>query len=229
MKDFAMFLLTNDDGFDAPGIQALWTVIAGDGTIVAPDRQWSGCGHTVTTTQAVAVQERSKQQFSTSGSPADCVRLGLKHLYPTTQVVLSGINAGGNLGSDVYMSGTVAAVREAALQGIPGIAISQYKKAGCDINWEQAAKMAAMTIANLLARPLAAGEFWNVNLPHVESSDRDPQLVFCTPCRQPLPIDFHVEGNLYHYSGRYTDRQRDAGADTEVCFGGDISVTQLRV
>ena len=221
------FLLTNDDGIDAPGLQALWAVIQGDGAIVAPDRQWSGCGHT-TTTSTIGVSSRSAQQYATTGSPADCVRLGLKHLYPDTQMVLSGINAGGNLGTDVYMSGTVAAVREGALQGIPGIAISQYKKANCDINWERSAQMAATAIVTLLARPLPRGGFWNVNLPHIDG-DRTPQLVFCSPCKQPLPVEFEVDGNRYRYSGRYSDPLRDAGADTDVCFSGNIAITQLSI
>ena len=111
------FLLTNDDGIDAPGIEALWQVVEGDGTIVAPQQQHSGCGHTVTVNAPIAVAQRSPQHYAVGGTPADCVRLGLQHLYPKAQLVLSGINAGGNLGTDVYMSGTVAAVREAALLG----------------------------------------------------------------------------------------------------------------
>lgn len=222
------FLLTNDDGIDAPGIQALWAAIEGDGTIVAPDRQWSGCGHATTTGTAIEVASRSTQQFVTTGTPADCVRLGLTHLYPDAQMVLSGINAGGNLGTDVYMSGTVAAVREGALQGIPGIAISQYKKANCDINWARSTQMAITAISALLQRPLPKGSFWNVNLPHVEG-DRIPDLVFCPPCKQPLPVEFEVNGDRYQYSGRYSDRPRDTGADTDVCFGGSIAITQLSI
>ena len=222
------FLLTNDDGIDAPGIQALWRAIEGDGRIVAPDRQWSGCGHATTTATEIGVTSRSTQQFVTTGTPADCVRLGLKHLYPEARMVLSGINAGGNLGTDVYMSGTVAAVREGALQGIPGIAISQYKKANCEIDWERATQMAVTAIAVLLQRPLPKGSFWNVNLPHVEG-ERTPEIVFCAPCKQALPVQFEVDGDRYRYSGRYADRLRDVGADTDVCFSGNISITQLSI
>ncbi|MGK7912195.1 MAG: 5'/3'-nucleotidase SurE [Synechococcus sp.] len=222
------FLLTNDDGIDAPGIQALWAAIEGDGTIVAPDRQWSGCGHATTTASEIEVTSRSTQQFATTGTPADCVRLGIKHLYPEARMVLSGINAGGNLGTDVYMSGTVAAVREAALQGIPGIAISQYKQANCDIDWDRSTRMAVTTIAALLQRHLPKGSFWNVNLPHIDS-DRTPELIFCPPCKQPLPVEFEIKGDRYRYSGRYSDRLRDTGADTDICFGGNIAITQLSI
>ena len=223
------FLLTNDDGIDAPGIQALWDVVVGDSAIVAPQHQHSGCGHTVTTTLPITVDRRSPTQFAVAGTPADCVRLGLTHLYPQTQCVLSGINAGGNLGTDVYMSGTVAAVREAALMGIPGIAISHFRRRPLSIDWSFAAKMAAHTIAELLARPLPPGSFWNVNLPHLDPASDIPEVVYCPPCKQPLPASYTLEGETYRYSGRYGDRQRDPGADTDVCFNGKIAVTQLSI
>ena len=79
--------------------------------------------------------------------------------------VLSGINAGGNMGVDSYISGTVAAVREAAMHGIQGIAISQYKKKGLEFNWDNSTKWTAKLLADLFNRPLPPGNFWNVNLP----------------------------------------------------------------
>lgn len=127
------------------------------------------------------------------------------------------------------MSGTVAAVREAALLGIPGIAISHYKRGQLQIDWEIAARMAARAIAELISCPLPSGSYWNVNLPHLQPGETIPELVFCPPCKQPLPVSYRVEGNEYHYNGRYAERVRDAGADTEVCFNGKIAVTQLSV
>jgi 5'-nucleotidase len=228
------FLLTNDDGIDAPGLQALQQVVADEGVVVAPDTQYSGCGHAVTTNRPIRVESRSPSApamaaYAISGTPADCVRLGLTHLYPDARLVLSGINAGGNLGADVYVSGTVAAVREAALLGIPGIAISHYRQRDREIDWQLAAQMTAKVLAELLARPLPAAHYWNVNLPHLPPHSPLPDIVFCSPCRQPLPVRYRIDGDTYHYSGIYSERSRDPGADVEICFAGKIAITLLQL
>ena len=117
-------ILTNDDGIDAPGIQALLQAVSGKTIMVAPLGQLSGCGHQVTAHSPIHVDRRSEVEYAVGGTPADCVRIALHHVCAKPDLVLSGINAGGNLGVDVYISGTVAAVREAAMHGIPGVAIS---------------------------------------------------------------------------------------------------------
>ncbi|MHC5720319.1 MAG: 5'/3'-nucleotidase SurE, partial [Nostoc sp.] len=123
-------ILTNDDGIDAPGIRALLKAVNGKNAIIAaPVDPHSGCGHQVTTTRAINLQRRSQTEYAIAGTPADCVRIAITQISADVKFVLSGINAGGNLGVDVYISGTVAAVREAAMHGIPGVAISHYRKA----------------------------------------------------------------------------------------------------
>ena len=110
-------LLTNDDGIDAPGLAALRdaaAVLGGDLVVVAPAECHSGCGHRVTTDRAIRVEELARGRFRVGGTPADCVRIAVAQLVPDAALVLSGINAGGNLGADVHHSGTVAAAREAA-------------------------------------------------------------------------------------------------------------------
>src|SRR5438034_3567954 len=116
------FLITNDDGIAAPGIQALWDAAAriGEPVMVAPAEAVSGCSHRVTTDGPIRIRLQELARFAIDGTPADCVRVGLHRLVPDAKWVLSGINAGGNLGHDVYLSGTVAAVREAVLHGWPG-------------------------------------------------------------------------------------------------------------
>jgi 5'-nucleotidase len=116
------FLLTNDDGIDAPGLQALAEAAAplGELTVAAPVAALSGCSHRVTTDTPFRVCRRQPSRYAVEGTPADCVRVGLHRLVPGATAVLSGINAGGNLGADVHHSGTVAAVREAVLHGWPG-------------------------------------------------------------------------------------------------------------
>ena len=221
-------ILTNDDGIDAPGIRALLKAVKGEGTIVAPRDHQSGCGHQVTTTKPIQLERRSGTEFSIAGTPADCVRIALNHLCPDASFVLSGINAGGNMGADVYISGTVAAVREAAFHRIPGVAISQYKKGKNLIDWELSAFWAAKVLAELHKQPYQPGTFWNVNLPYLEVG-MSPAIVFCASCTQPLPCDFRLEGNDFYYSGSYVDRKRDRGSDVDVCLSGSIAITKLTV
>ncbi len=222
-------ILTNDDGINAPGIRALQKAVNGKGVIVAPKDHLSGCGHQVTTTRPIHVQRRSDVEYAVSGTPADCARLAISHLCPDVKCVLSGINAGGNLGADVYISGTVAAVREAAFHGIPGIAVSHYRKGKVNVDWDVAAQWTAKVLADLLTRPLEPGTFWNVNLPHLLPGEPAPEIVFCEPSTQPLPINYRIEGENFYYQGEYAKRDRASGSDVDVCFSGHIAVTKLKL
>ena len=140
-----LILLTNDDGIDAAGIQALESALpeTWECHVVAPTSVMSQCGHRVTTDEPLRVHARGENRHAVEGTPADCVRLALTHLLPRQpDWVLSGINEGGNLGADIYVSGTVAAVREGAFLGVPGIALSHFKKRGFDFDWAWAARCA---------------------------------------------------------------------------------------
>jgi 5'-nucleotidase len=233
------YLLTNDDGIDAPGIAALQQAVDARGTIVAPREHQSGCGHQVTTHQPISIDTRSNPyaavttrtncNYAIGGTPADCIRIAIQYLQLDIDYVLSGINAGGNLGVDAYISGTVAAVREAAILGIPGIAISQYKKSPHPIDWEISTKLARHTLDRLFSLPLPPKSFWNVNLPYCASLDILPELIFCEPSCDPLPTDYQLSGDTLIYSGVYRDRLRMPGTDVDVCFGGNIAITQLKV
>ncbi|MBW4665401.1 MAG: 5'/3'-nucleotidase SurE [Chroococcus sp. CMT-3BRIN-NPC107] len=223
-------ILTNDDGIDAPGIRALLKAVAEQKLIVAaPRNHLSGCGHQVTTTTAINVQQRSKCEYAIAGTPADCTRIALAHLCQDPTFVLSGINSGGNMGADVYISGTVAAVREAAFHGVPGIAISHYRQGKRKVDWDTAARWTKKVLADLMNRSLEVGTYWNVNLPHLEPGDPDPDVVFCQLSTQPLPVNYRVEGNDYYYVGEYAQRDRLIGTDVDVCFTGKIAVTQLKL
>lgn len=225
------FLLTNDDGIDAPGLEALAAAAVHFGALVwvAPDAHLSGCGHRVTTASPIQLTERDGTRWAIDGTPADCVRVGLYRVVPDADWVLSGINEGGNLGADVYHSGTVAAVREAALHGKRGIAFSQYRKRALDIDWSRASVWVARVLATLLDEPLESGAFWNVNLPHVAAGEPEPRVVICPLEGGPLPLAFRDEGGRLHYSGNYHERQRRTGSDVDVCFAGNIAVTRLAV
>jgi 5'-nucleotidase len=154
-------LLTNDDGIDADGLHALLNAVRGLGepVVVAPAGPQSGVSHAVTTDGPVRVEDRGAGRVAVHGTPADCVRVGLHRLCPDAGLVLSGINHGGNLGADVYYSGTVAAVREAVLHGWTGVALSHYRKRGLEFDWPRAAGWAARVLADLLARPPVPGAF----------------------------------------------------------------------
>lgn len=226
-------ILTNDDGIDAPGIQALRQAIAKPAIVVAPQVQHSGCGHQVTTTQPICVERRSEMEYAIAGTPADCTRLAITQFCQEISWVLSGINAGGNLGVDMYTSGTIAAVREAAMFGVPGIAISHAIKRPGEIDWDAAVARSRWVLAELMARPLAPGSFWNVNLPPnmatLEPGAAEPKLVYCQASTRPLAVAYDREGDAYIYRGVYGDRPRDPGTDVDVCFSGNIAVTLLNV
>jgi len=224
-------LVTNDDGIDADGLGALISAARsiGNPIVVAPADPQSGCSHTVTTGKAVRVEPRGDLRFAVHGTPADCVRVGLHRIVPDAEWILSGINHGGNLGADVHYSGTVAAVREAVLHGWPGIAMSYYKKKHLDYDWPRISSWAARVLAELLAKPRDPGTFWNVNLPHLQSSDPDPEVVYCLLDPHPLPLSYRHEETGMHYDGDYHSRTQTPGADVEVCFSGRIAVTKIRL
>ncbi|MBI1312895.1 5'/3'-nucleotidase SurE [bacterium] len=225
------FLLTNDDGIDAPGIAALAEVAAqfGEVFVVAPDQVHSGCGHRVTSEGAISINELGPGRWAISGTPADCVRVALWKLVPDADWILSGINAGGNLGVDVFMSGTVAAVREAALHAKPGIALSQYKQSGTEWDWNRAAQLTEQSLAKLLEETLTPGRFWNVNLPDLYGIDRVPELRRSplNPLHLLMNFDEHETG--IRYTGNYHNRPRTPGDDVDVCFSGDVAITEISV
>lgn len=222
-------LLTNDDGLDAPGLAALEAVCRnlGPPIVVAPVHAHSGCSHRVTTDRPIRVLQHGPARYGVEGTPADCVRVGLDKLTSGIDCVLAGVNAGGNLGADVYHSGTVAAAREAALHGLPAIAVSHYRKKDQAIEWQRVTAWIEPLLRDLLARRREAGTFWNINLPHLQDDEPIPETVFCPLDPSPLPLSFTQDGELYLYDGRYHQRPRRPGSDVDVCFGGRVAVTQL--
>ena len=151
-------------------------------------------------------------------------------MVPDANWILSGINHGANLGADVHYSGTVAAVREAVLHGWPGIAVSHYRKSGVPYDWARAAEWVTPILADLLARPVEPGLFYNVNLPMLPAGAEKPAVVWCPLDPNPLPLNYrHEEESGLYYAGDYQLRHRASGADVDVCFGGRIAVTAVRL
>jgi 5'-nucleotidase len=222
-------LVTNDDGWDAPGLAALKTIAAelGEVHVLAPREPHSYAGHRVTTDATLFLEETAPGEFTLTGTPADCVRVGLTSLFEGIDVVLAGINRGGNLGADLFISGTVAAAREAALLGRPAIAISQFLKRGLAHDWNQSRELARPVIASLLREGCPSKGYWNVNLPHV--ADGTPATVLCDPDNEPLDVRFERVGGEVRYAGSYPARPRTPGRDVEHCFGGSITVSRLQL
>jgi 5'-nucleotidase len=224
------FLLSNDDGIDACGLAALERAISefGPVTVVAPDRHLSGCSHQVNTVQPLLAQEVAPGRYAVDGTPGDCVRLGLLHLAADVDWIVSGINDGGNLGVDVFMSGTVAAAREAALFGKPAIAFSQYRRRKTDFDWSVTAPLVKRVLQALWSRPVQPGTFWNVNFPDLDGSAAVPRIVDCpVDTQNHLPVWYEIQDGRFHYRTAYHDRARTRGADIDVCFSGDIAVSEL--
>ena len=233
------FLLTNDDGIHAPGLAALKRAVEAlpeaTYTIVAPATEQSQCGHRVTTAQDLVVEQLDANRYSVDGTPADCVRIALFALEIQPDFVLSGINAGGNMGQDIYISGTVAGVREAAYHGLPAAAFSHYLIRDRIVDWDRASDWTKVILSELKALPLADGEYWNVGYPHLLPEEKTmPPRIPCSPCRSPLKASFketHREGAVSHhrYNASYAERPADPDSDVAICFGGSIAVSKLRL
>ncbi len=223
-------MITNDDGIDAPGIQMLQRVVAefAEPIVVAPQEHLSGCSHQVNVGRAIKVQSDANWH-AVDGTPADCTRLGLLYLAADVDWVFSGVNDGGNLGVDVFMSGTVAGVREAALCGKPGIAFSQYRRNMGELDWNRYAPLVSYVLESLWREELNPGEFWNVNFPFDLPETGLPGIVHCPLDRGHLPMYYEVEGEHFRYRSAYGDRPRVQGSDVDICFGGGIAVTRMHV
>src|SRR6478609_9449013 len=137
MSERPLILVTNDDGVSAPGILAAAEVLReiGDVVVAAPDRERSASSHSISLDRPLRVDELGSGVFAIDGTPVDCVYLALHHLVTRRPaLVVSGINNGYNLGSDVFYSGTVAAAVEGALRGVPALAVSLERRRPTDFS-----------------------------------------------------------------------------------------------
>ena len=251
-------LLTNDDGYDAPGLQQLVELLSAehDCYVVAPDQGRSCCGHSVTNATELELVRRTDKQWSVSGTPADCVRIGLMVVGLEPDWVISGINHGGNMGIDTLYSGTVAAAREATILGFKSIAISQYMRRDVEKNWRVTAERGKRVLHGLWDQELSAGFFWNINLPALAPEDNTPIPVTHCPLELgPLPISYQAAaraesmGTGAHdpmrerpmisegeaeimskllYQSNYQLRPRTEGTDVHYCFSGHAVITRLQ-
>lgn len=232
----ARVLISNDDGIEAEGIRLLERLVrplVREVWVVAPDREQSGAGHALTLNRPLRAKRLGDRRFAIDGSPTDCVLVGVQQLMAATppDLILSGINGGGNLGEDVTYSGTVAVAMEGALMGIRSIALSQVFENRHAALWGAAEAWTARIVTALVAVRLEAGVFLNVNFPDVESADVSGVIV-ATQGRRKIggQIEQRLDprGHDYYWIG--PGRVEDAtvvGTDLEASARGAVTVTPL--
>jgi 5'-nucleotidase len=235
-------LVTNDDGVLAPGLLALVQEMRGFGnvSILAPDHNWSGGGHVKTLDRALRVKEvrlaDGTQAFAGDGAPSDCVALALLGYFKEPiDLVVSGINAGANLGHDVTYSGTVTAAMEAVIAGVPGIAVSLETVDSHigEIDYCPAARVAGRVVCQVIENRLSHEVLLNVNVPCLPAN----KLRGIRLTRQGLRV-YHSRldertdprGRPYYWIGGdaptgVPERGTDVGALAE----GFVSVTPLQL
>jgi 5'/3'-nucleotidase len=227
-------LLTNDDGYHAEGLRALAEELKdfAEVNIVAPSWERSGAAQSLTLRQPIVCHRIAEREWAIDGTPADCVIVALhKLLQEQPDLVISGINHGGNLGENVYYSGTVGAAREAVIHHVPGLAISLCsKRAKSDFG--PSAGLARQTAELILREKLPEQVFLNVNVPENWNGGvkftRQSRKITRTVLREgedPRGLQYFwlSEQRL----GREMDL--DAGSDYAAIFAGEVSITPLHL
>ncbi|MEA5113825.1 MAG: 5'/3'-nucleotidase SurE [Geobacteraceae bacterium] len=228
-------LVTNDDGINAKGLQTLAEVLkkVGEIAIVAPDRERSAVGHALTLHHPLRATEIGPNCFAVDGTPTDCVNLGIHNLIAfKPDLVVSGINRGGNLGDDVTYSGTVSAAMEATLMGIPSIAVSLVTS-GEGSNYTAAADFAARLATIVYRNGLPEDTFLNVNVPDLPGARIHPPLITRQGRRRydgAIVDKLDPRGRKYYWIGSVEQTFLDLeGTDYHAISRGHISITPLHL
>jgi len=235
-------LVTNDDGIAAPGLLALAAALqhVGQVTVLAPDRNWSASGHVKTLHRPLRVWPTEIgdgiHALTTDGAPSDCVALAVLGLVePQIDVVVSGINPHANLGHDVTYSGTVTAAMEAAIAGLPGLAVSLDSPEGHTghLDYSTAAAVAASLTEQVVRRTLPRGLLFNINVPYgTRESLRGVAITRqgLRVYRDELVRRDDPRGRPYYWIGGDTPTGiADAGTDFGALASGYVSVTPLQL
>jgi 5'-nucleotidase len=225
-------LLTNDDGIEAPGLRALADGLAGFATvsIVAPSREQSGAAQSLTLRQPIICHKVGEREWAVDGTPADSVIVALHKLLPERpDLVISGINFGGNLGENVYYSGTVGAAREAALHHIPALAMSLCSKSAA-VKFDAAATVARTTGELILKEGLPDQVLLNVNVPDPWSGGVRFTRQSKKITRNQLSEGKDPRGREYFWLfEQRIDKDVAPDSDYAAIFAGDVSVTPLHL
>jgi 5'-nucleotidase len=231
-------LLTNDDGIHAPGLAVLETIareLSDDVWVCAPSEEQSGAGHSLTLHMPVRLVEHGPQRFAVTGTPTDAVNLALKKLFDGRgpDLVISGVNGGENLGDDVTYSGTISPAVEAALAGIPAVAMSQAMR-DTPHGFSATEGWAGKVLAPLLDLQMAKRTVVNVNFPALPASEvKGIQVVrqgFHDYARGSLIESTDPRGRPYFWFGLDDiEHTLDRGTDLEAVSAGYIAVTPLQL
>ncbi|MGB0671193.1 MAG: 5'/3'-nucleotidase SurE [Rhodospirillales bacterium] len=229
-------LVSNDDGYQAPGIAVLAEAMAALGAevwISAPRDEQSAAGHSLTIRRPLRIIKQSDRVFAVDGTPTDAVLLGVLEVMKETppDLMVSGINRGGNLGEDVTYSGTVAAAMEGTLLGIPSIAFSLVVADGAQPKWATARLAVERTFAHFAGLKLPPKVLLNVNIPDV-AEDGLGGVELTRQGYRKIGSDIHrafdPRGEAYYWIGAQREEDRYAeGTDLEAVGRGVLSVTPL--
>lgn len=229
-----LILVTNDDGVYAPGIQALAVGLRqlGRPVIVAPERDNSAVSHSLTMSRPLRVKQLEDDVHTLDGTPADCVILGLaKILTRKPDLVLSGINHGGNLCEDISYSGTVSAAIEGTMLGVPSIAVSMPGEA--PLHYETAATVAVNLARLVLKNGLPPDTLLNVNVPNCASADH-LRVVFTRQGKRVYSDVVKKTSDPWgreHFwiGGGIPSWDKTQGTDSYEVIAGNISVTPIHL
>jgi 5'-nucleotidase len=226
-----LILVTNDDGYDAPGLAALASALVSIGRVVrvAPDREYSGASHALTFTRPLRVHRVEDDGFRVDGTPTDCVHLGVFDLAGgTPDLVVSGINRGYNVGDDVTYSGTVAGALEGTLLHVPSIAVSTAAGEQGVPDYEGAARVAVELAGTVLRRGLPPGLFLNVNVPPAPHHGMRVTRQGSRTYRAAVEERLDPKGVPYYWIGSPdTTPEDEADGDQRAVREGFVSVTPL--
>jgi len=227
-------LLSNDDGYAAPGIKCLAEVLASKSqvTVVAPDRNRSGASNSLTLEYPIRADTVSPDVVRVDGTPTDCVHLAITGLLKQEpDIVISGINAGANMGDDVLYSGTVAAAMEGRFLGLPAIAVSLV---GPQLNhYETAAQVVLSLLDDLANAPLPSDTILNINvpdLPYGEISGIQTTRLGRRHKSEPVIKSSDPRGrDLYWVGPPGEEKEEGPGTDFYAVRNGYVSITPLHV
>ncbi|MEW6721535.1 MAG: 5'/3'-nucleotidase SurE [Thermodesulfobacteriota bacterium] len=233
--DAPVILLCNDDGIRSEGIVALSAALKELGTVyvVAPDRERSAAGHSLTLTHPLRVEKLGPRTWSVDGTPTDCVNLGVNGILKGKRIdlLVSGINKGANLGDDITYSGTVSAAMEGTILGIPSIAVSVVTRS--KFRFDVASEFASTVARKVMAQGIPDDTLLNVNVPNVPK-DRIAG-VRVTRMGKRIYGDAIVEkrdprGRKYYWiGGDYLTSEEVPGSDLEAIEDNYISVTPIHL
>ncbi len=233
-------LITNDDGINAPGLlsaEKIARAFTDDILVVAPETDQSGLAHSLTLNQPLRLRQIEEQKFALSGTPTDCVIMGVRELMDQPpDLVISGVNAGQNIGDDVTYSGTVAGAMEGALLGIRSVALSQaynWNDGTRDVPWETCEHHGAAVLERLIEVEFPEKTLINVNFPNcspdeVDGIETTNQGAYTHGLFMEQRSD--GRGNPYYWLtfGREVPNQRE-GSDITAVKSHRISVTPLKM